>query len=672
MPQKKRRSAEPPAQQPQEKPKAEESSQDAATAPEVSGELLKELGSEAVVAGAPAKPTKPPAAKETTEKPETKPQPDESEPTQGTHSERDKTADLDNSKTDQAVDAIAEEEADTILALQDAAGEEASEEPSGWKAKLKRLLKSKWTWLGVLLILIVLFAVPYTRYKLIGIFIKEKVTVTVIDSKTATPVSNATVKLAGKTGETSGEGKVTLKVSPGKTKLTVTKQYYKPASSSYFVKMKAASTSVRFVATGRQVPVTILNTITGQPVSGAEIKALNTSAKTNGRGVATIVLPASASTDAGTIQESGYNAAKITIQVTDQAVPANTFKLTPSGKVYFLSNTNGTIDVTKASLDGSGQQVVLAGTGDESAATTSLFASRDWHYLVLEAQRDGSQPALYLINTSNDKVTAFDTSNASFTPIGWYAHSFMYDSVSNVAPLSQAGHEAVKSYNADQQQLNQLDQNQTETNATGGYIYQHFYNFNVLNNLLTYNTQWYASAKGGDVSSKTGSIRGIQPDGQNKKDYQTYSNNGLAAVQSVLYQPQAVYYNVNNAASQTYYNFANQTVDTVSLNAATFNQTYPPYLISPGGALTFWVQNQGGQSSVFTGDNNAARPSQIASGSNYAPYGWFTDKYIIVSKDHNELFALPAGKGKDGWQPVKIGDYYRTAPIGSGYSYGNF
>lgn len=672
MPQKKGRSTEPSAKRPQAKSKATEDMQSAATAPEVSGELLKEIGAEAVLAETPAKPVKSTAIKETAKEPENQTNPSPGEPVQDTSSETDKTTNLDDSKTDQAVDAIAEEEADTILALQDAAGEEINEEPTGWKAKLKRLLKSKWTWLGLLLVVLVLLAVPYTRYKLVGIFIKEKITVTVIDSKTAAPVSDAVVKLAGKTGKTSGDGKVVLKVSPGKTKLTVNKQYYKPSSSSYFVKMKAANTRVQFVATGRQVPITIVNTITGQPISGAEIKTLKTSAKTNARGQATIVLPVTAATDAGTIQQSGYNTAKITIQVTDQAVPANTFKLTPSGEVYFLSNTDGTIDVAKANLDSSGQQVVLAGTGKESADTTSLLASRDWRYLVLKAQRDGGQPALYLIDTNNDKVTAFDTSNASFTPIGWFGHNFMYDSESNVAPLSQTGHEAIKSYNADQQQLNQLDQSQVESSATGGYIYQHFYNFYVLNNLLTYTMQWYASAKGGDVSGKTGSIRGVQPDGQNKKDYQTFSNAGLATIQAVLYQPQAVYYNVHNAAGQTYYNFANQTVDTTNLSSATFNQTYPAYLVSPNGTRTFWAGGQAGQSGIFVGDGSAAHPEQTTSDVSYAPYGWFTDKYIIVSKDHNELFAMPAGKEKSGWQPVKISNYYQTTPVGDGYSYGNF
>lgn len=672
MPQKKRRPAPPSGEEPKEGgSRTEESEQDAATAPEVSKELLKGIGAEAAEpkkASGPAQAATPGSPKSSPEKKDdTFPGDQDS-----ALSETDKTADLDDSKTDEAVDSIAEEEADTMLALQDAAGEEPEQKPAGWKAKLKRVLKSKWTWIGLLLILIILFAVPYTRYKLIGLIIKEKVTVTVIDSKTSMPVSNATVKLAGKTGETSGDGVVTLKVSPGKTKLAVTKQYYKTTTSSYFVKLKSSRTKVRFSATGRPVPITVVNTITGQPVNGTEIEALHTSAKTNAKGHATLVLPADASTASGSVKQSAYNSANVTIQVTDQTVPGNTFKLTPSGKVYFLSKTDGTIDVDKANLDGSGRQTVLAGTGKETATTTTLLASRDWRYLVLKAQRDGDQPAMYLIDTSNNKVTTFDSSNAAFTPIGWYGHDFMYGTESNAVPQSQTGHEATKSYNADRQQLSQLDQSLAESSGAGGYTYQHFYNFYVVNNLLIYNVQWYASSKGGDASSKNASIRGVQPDGQNKKDYQTFSNNGLSSIQAVLYRPQAAYYNVSNASGQTYYNFASQTVNAVSLNSSQFNQTYPDYLISPGGTKSFWVQDQAGQSAIFTGDANADHQTQIASDNDYAPYGWSGDKYIIVSKGHDELFAMPAAKQKPGWKPVKIGSYYKTPPAGDGYSYGNF
>ena len=49
------------------------------------------------------------------------------------------------------------------------------------KTELKRLLKNKLTWIAVGLLLIVLIAIPTTRYKLAGLLIKKSVTSVVID-----------------------------------------------------------------------------------------------------------------------------------------------------------------------------------------------------------------------------------------------------------------------------------------------------------------------------------------------------------------------------------------------------------------------------------------------------------------------------------------------------------
>ena len=90
----------------------------------------------------------------------------------------------------------------------------------------------------------------------------------------------------------------------------------------------------------------------------------------------------------------------------------------PTGYIYFLSKVAGTINVMQADLDGSNATVELAGTGNETSSTT-LTASPDNNYLVLEAQRSANQPELYVINTNNGSVTEFDSSLSKFNLIGW-------------------------------------------------------------------------------------------------------------------------------------------------------------------------------------------------------------------------------------------------------------
>jgi hypothetical protein len=586
---------------------------------------------------------------------------------------------LDDTATNKAVDDIVAQEGDIVLAVEDARAARRGDivkQTSGWKDKLGRFFKSKWTWICVVVIVAILFGLPVTRYKLLGLAIKKSVTITVIDSKNNKPVSNAEVHLNGKSAKTDGEGRAQVREPVGKTSLVITKQYYKTSTSSYFVGFKTASPiTVHLVATGRLVPITVLNTITGQPLKGAEIQVLKTTAKTDSHGQTIVVVPTTTSTDTAKLILAGYNPVTVSLQVTSSVIKANSFTLTPIGQIYFLSNLNGKIDVVKTNLDGTDRHTVLAGTGQEEQSSTSLLASRDWQYLVLKAKRDSAQPALYLIDTSTDKVTEFDNGNANFNLIGWYGHDFMYDLTRNTSSNWQAGREVIKSYDADHQQLNQLDQNQAEGDASS-YDQQSFANFYIVNGALVYSTRWYGytnTYSGYDLTSNSNTIRAVEPSGQGKKDYQTFPASTTGSIQGTLYEPQGVYYTVydNTANTTTYYKYEDQTVHvTTEVNQDTLNQGYPTYLVSPSGNQTFWTELRDGKNSLFTGDANAKSPKQIASLSDYSPYGWYSDSYVLVSKNSSELYVMPASGLSVGQQPLKITDYYKPAQSYNGYGYG--
>jgi hypothetical protein len=583
---------------------------------------------------------------------------------------------LDDNVTEEAVKDIAVAEGDQVLATDDKAAQAPPPEPSGWKAKLKRILKDKRTWIGLAVLLLILLAVPQTRYKVLGLVLKKSVTVTVTDSKSNRPVSAAQVRLAGASGKTDGSGRVRLRAGVGPQTVIVQKSYYKKAQAKYFVGLKSAKPkTVKVIATGRLVPVTVVNKLTGQPLKGAEIKVLNTSAKTDAKGQAVVALPAKNDTEKAKLSFNGYNPVEATLQITDQAVKANTFQLVPAGHIYFLSNLSGTIDVVKANLDGSGRKTVFKGTGREEPRSTSLLAARDWRYAVLKTNREGSQAGLFVIDGGNDKVTQFDSSIGDFSLIGWYGHAFMYDLARNSVSNWQAGRQLLKSYDADHGQLNQLDQTQAE-GTPDSYAYQNFYNFYIVNGAVVYNSQWYtfnASGTAYDTGSKTDAIRAIQPDGHGKKDYQTWPANTTGSVQAVLYEPGAVYYAVygSNTGKTTYYVYENQSVAVANIDSGAFNRDYPTYLLSPGGSHTLWTELRDGKNTLFVGDTAAKNKQQIdANNGDYAPYGWFSDDYLLVSKGSSELYVIPAKDQGVKRQPFKITNYYKPPQTYRGYGYG--
>ena len=578
---------------------------------------------------------------------------------------------LDDAKTESALAAITASEADELLAAQDALRDQsASTAP---KPNVKSQKQGRKLWLLpiilLLLLLAVVVAVPYSRYKLAGLVVSKPIEVQVLDSKTGRPVSQAKIQADNQTVESNSQGIAHFKTPVGKHNISVDKQYYVSSSVSAFTGFKAAKPiTIQLVASGRQVPVQIMNALTGKPVSGAEIKISRTNAKTDAQGKAVIVLPADQKTLTGTINAASYNDSSVTVQITDTAVVANSFKLVPSGSVYVLSNASGTIDIVKTNLDGSKPTTVVKGTGKEDTNSTVLLAARDWKYVVLKAQRDSSQAAMYLLDTSTDKLVEFDSGDANFTPIGWYGHTFMYDAVRNSVATSQNAHELLKSYDAERGQLNQLDSSQAATAPTG-FTYQGFYNFNLVDNLLVYNTQWYSSG-GADVSSKNATIRAVQTNGQGKKDYQTIPAAGLAYIQAAQPIPGAVYYATFNYSDNKnqYYAFQNQIVSSpASVTAASFNKTFPAYAASPSGKQTAWTDTRDGKKVVVVGDSAGANSHVVNSLNGFNVYGWYGDDYLLVSKNNSQLFIVPSGGLI---APVALTNYFKPGQNVAVYSYG--
>lgn len=588
---------------------------------------------------------------------------------------------IENLKTDKAVEEIVAEEGDALLAAQDAAVKKANSsidtKPKGFKAKLKRILKSKKTWAVVVAVLALLLIVPYTRYKILNPFIKKQVTISIVDSKTNVPVSNAEVLISGKQLKTDGEGELHTELGVGPNSIEVKKQYYKITNETVFVGIKGSKgVEIDLQATGRQVPISVTNKITGQPVANAEVRVVNTSVRTDKKGKATIVLPASTNSEGTIIKAKGYNDANPTIRITNDAVPENDFTITPVGKVYFLSNQSGKIDVVSSNLDGTDRKVIMDGTGKEEPSATVLLASRDWRYLLLKSRRDSPQPALYLINTVNNEVTPIDNSNSDFELIGWYGHNFMYAATNRGVGQSQAGRQAIKSYDADRSQANKLDQNQAEGNAST-YGYQVFDNFKVLNNLLAYTVHWNtydATGNGFNLANKNDVIRGVQPGGQNKKDLQTFPATGMNYIQAAQYGPQSVYYSVYNGnnGSTAYYQLDNQSVSPIkSIDQSDLNKVYPTYLASPAGSQMLWSDVRDGKYTLFIGDGTGKNAKQIPSSTgDFAPYGWYSDDLILVSKGNNQMYVMPVAGLKSPKEPLKVTNYYRPTTVLTGYGYG--
>ncbi len=584
---------------------------------------------------------------------------------------------------DAAVDDIVKSDSDAALKAQD----EAVEKPIVMKQGVGERLKNFWinwwskprtrngTISAVVLALVVVGAVPFTRYNVLGLVMRASVKVTVVDDKTNTPVSGATVKLGGISAETDASGKATVKVHTGSRSLQISKQYYRSANETKLVALSGNNFRTAVTALGHRVQVKVINKVTGKPVAGAVITVQGTKAKTTANGMATVVLASNATVQPASVGADNFNAANIAITAAGD-MAKNTFSITPAGKLYFLSNLSGKIDVVKTNLDGSDRQTVLAGTGNEDRYTTSLLASRDWKYLALLSKRSGDNASVYLIDTTNgDKLSAIDQGNASFTLVGWSGDRFVYrvdrSSVSNW----QANAQALKSFDPTTGDTLTLDQTQGVGTGQNDYARQQFAATYLIGDQVVYSKTW--SGFGSNVlSGKSAELDSISASGSGHKTLKAFAASNVSGFgyssldfSTVLYEPSGLYISFTHDNSTDFYDYEDGkvTADTGMTEQKFESVNYgTTFLVSPSGNNTFWSDQRDGKSTLFVGDAEGKNEKQIASLSDYNTYGWFTDDYLLVSKSSSELYIMPVA----GSTPFKVTDYYKPAINYQGYGGG--
>jgi hypothetical protein len=578
-------------------------------------------------------------------------------------------------ETDRAIDEIQHNDSDTELEAA-FAPQILPEKQTLWQ---KYLGHKKWTIPATILIvsLIIIFGLPLTRYTVLGLIISKQYAITLTDSQTHKPVSQARVKLGNLTVTTDGSGKALFAhVKVGKKAVMVTKQYYKSYSTSIFVGLSGANeSSASFVPTGRQVRLVFKNRISGEPVRGATVSVAGTSATSDTGGVAYLVVPAVNNTLHGKLIASGYITGDIAIDVSPSpTADQNTYKLVPSGRVYFLSNKSGKVDVVSTNFDGSDRQTLLAGTGYEEAANTTLLPSPDQKYVAVIGRRssDNQGQGVYIIATATGKLSKLEElASASFYAVGWSNDSFVYTTNDySVSPWQQA-QQMLKSYNTASQTGVTLDQTDAEGTSQSDYATQSFTSTTALvDNTIVYAKNWSASYNTASrLQTKNNIIYSIQPNGSGKKplreltipDGTTFST--LAQIQA---GPHTTYFEVPTSsngpsAGATFFKyFKGGLTQTNNFTYADFtspNNTNGYVSLSPDGTASLFQDSIDGHLVVSMGDSDGTNKQKIITmpTDGYCK-GWLGNEYVVVVQNTNQLVIISSSARASG-APLVVSDF---------------
>ncbi len=517
---------------------------------------------------------------------------------------------------------------------------------------------------SVAVFLLVFFAIPFTRYMALGLFLKQEFSVVVVDSQTGKPVSAAQVSLRGQTASTDGEGKAAVRVPVGESKLSITKAYYNSFSREVVVTLgKPDALNVKLEATGRPVPVSVINNITRQPVANAVLSAGQSQAKTDDKGQATLVVPIDVKEVKGTLSGDGFNQTDITVKATTEEDDANKFGLTPTGRIYFLSNKSGKVDVIESDLDGKNRKTFVKGTGKERDGT-ELIASRDWKYLSLRSRRDGGDyDKLFLVDTAKGSMTVIDEGKASFRTVGWEGHYLVYEVNRSGKKVWEPKQEAIKSYNADARKLTTLDET-AGSGSDGDYINENFSAIYLIDGKVIYTTSWdvaywTASYK---KQKKSATLESALPNGSEKKVIKSFTPakpSQWVYVSSDLKGVDELYLSFTDNDKTRFYSYKDgQVRDRGDLENEDLYGDGKTYHISPSGKQTFWSETRDGKTLQFLGDSEGQGAKDIGEVP-YGAFGWFTDQYLLLGNG-SELYIMPVGGVKNKDDVFKVTDYYSS------------
>ncbi|MGH7195946.1 MAG: hypothetical protein ACREGA_04175 [Candidatus Saccharimonadales bacterium] len=396
--------------------------------------------------------------------------PDEQKPTPEADSSEPKSEDLprqnvvEDEQTDLAVDDIARNESDEILATED----QRADQNSG---AVSRSRLSRWwhnpkirygTVLAILIIIIVAALVKPSRFFVLnGLGFREQASLSVIDGTTKLPLQNVEIKLASQSAKTNNKGVARLKhLKFGAHNLVIQKAGFASLRRQISINLGQNSLGkIGLKAVGIQYKFKVTDYLSDKPVSDAAAKSGKSSAFSDAQGkVLLSVINRSASVVTASISAKGYKTTQVAVKF-DARNKLTPISLVPAGQDVFISNANGNYDVYKFDLDGHNQKLLLAGSGNENANIT-LSVSPDGQQAALVDTRDNMRDAsgnllqtLSVINVASGADLTIDHAQ-NIQLIDWLNGRLVYQA-SDYSAKGTASR--ITSYNVAQNSRVQLD-----------------------------------------------------------------------------------------------------------------------------------------------------------------------------------------------------------------------
>lgn len=309
--------------------------------------------------------------------------------------------DLEDPKTDKAVDDIVASEADALLEAEDNAKKPREQETPHKRGVLGRLKAGLAAWWGnklarnstialVVITLIVLAIVPTTRYgALNAVGVRASLNMKVLDEKTSLPLKNATLTVDGVSAKSDSEGNVKVeKIELGSRQMTLKKAGFADIDRKVVIGWGSnPQGDTKLTPTGTQYSFKVADFLSNKPIKKAEAVSGEASALSSESGEIILTVPQSDANDIDvSITATDYRNETLKLKVESKDV--QNIAMAPAKKHAFISKRTGTFDLYKIDVDGKNEEKLLSGTGRERADSIALAVHPKKNLAALVSTRD--------------------------------------------------------------------------------------------------------------------------------------------------------------------------------------------------------------------------------------------------------------------------------------------
>ena len=325
--------------------------------------------------------------------------------------------------------------------------------------------------LGVVILLLIAYSVPASRYTLLNYISKADARITVINATTKQPNSGAIVTLSnGSSSETNKDGVAFFDNSKfGKTSATIQKNTYELKTVDLVITKDGIDLGqVALTPTGVPVNIQAKDWLSGKVLSNFKVffDGDTKEAAVSVDGIASINIPYESTVMNLKISSEGYNDSKVSIDINDKNINKDPSskddvskvdaELVLAGEHYFLSNRDGDISFYSVNYDGSNVQKLV--TTNQKTDYLEYYAvpdTEDYVALLSSTGKDtqGRQDQLAVIKPDEKSLKIVDEAPGQKL-------DFSIISVSKDAIIYQVAYDTdradkfkIKSYNFNTQKL---------------------------------------------------------------------------------------------------------------------------------------------------------------------------------------------------------------------------